>query len=68
MSTSGVVWYGPRALTQVRQVCIPVDLVRALGLEAGSEIQFALAEDRDEIRIRPTGRTKNALESEGREP
>jgi antitoxin component of MazEF toxin-antitoxin module len=67
VSTSEVVWYGPRSLTQVRQVCIPVDLVRALGLDVGSEIQFALAEDGDEIRIRPTGRTKNALESEGSE-
>jgi bifunctional DNA-binding transcriptional regulator/antitoxin component of YhaV-PrlF toxin-antitoxin module len=66
-SESAVVWYGPRALTQVRQVCIPVELTRALGLDVGSEIQFALAEDGGEIRIRPTGRTKNVLESEGSE-
>ena len=54
-----VVWYGPRTLTKVRQVCIPVELLRSLELEAGSELQFALSDDRREIRIRPTGRTRD---------
>lgn len=58
MGDDQVVWYGPRALTKVRQVCIPVELLRALNLDAGSELQFALSADRDEIRIRPTGRTR----------
>jgi bifunctional DNA-binding transcriptional regulator/antitoxin component of YhaV-PrlF toxin-antitoxin module len=66
MSTDEVVWYGPRALTRVRQVCIPIELLRALKLEAGSELQFALAEDGDEIRVRPTGRAKSSIESQGR--
>jgi len=55
-----VVWYGPRALTKVRQVCIPVELLRALHLDVGSELQFALDEKHSEIRIRPTGRTRTA--------
>lgn len=54
------VWYGPRTLTKVRQVCIPVELLRALNLDAGSELQFALNEDHTEIRIRPTGRFRMA--------
>jgi len=58
MATEDVVWYGPRALTKVRQVCIPIELLRALNLEAGSELQFALAPDGNEIRIRPTGRSR----------
>lgn len=53
-----VVWYGPRALTKVRQICVPVELLRALGLDAGSEVQFALNEDNTEIRMRPTGRSR----------
>lgn len=60
MVAEQVVWYGPRALTKVRQVCIPVDLLRALNLEAGSELQFALTEDGDEIRMRPIGHAKTA--------
>jgi antitoxin component of MazEF toxin-antitoxin module len=64
MATDEVVWYGPRALTKVRQVCIPVQLLRALNLEAGSELQFALAADGNEIRIRPTGRSR-AAQGEG---
>lgn len=60
MASDEVVWYGPRALTKVRQVCIPVELLRALSLDAGSELQFALSADRDEIRIRPTGRSRVA--------
>ena len=60
------VWHGPRALTKVRQVCIPVELLRALELDAGSELQFALNEDRTEIRIRPTGRSRSA--SDEKEP
>jgi bifunctional DNA-binding transcriptional regulator/antitoxin component of YhaV-PrlF toxin-antitoxin module len=62
MATGEVVWYGPRVLTKVRQVCIPVELLRALNLEAGSELQFALAADGNEIRIRPTGRSRAAQE------
>jgi bifunctional DNA-binding transcriptional regulator/antitoxin component of YhaV-PrlF toxin-antitoxin module len=65
MAPDDVVWYGPRALTKVRQVCIPVELLRALDLDAGSELQFALTEDGDEIRIRPTGRSR-ALQDETR--
>ena len=56
--TVDVVWYGPRVLTKVRQVCIPVELLRTLNLEVGSEVQFALTDDRKEIRIRPTGRSR----------
>jgi len=58
--TVDVVWYGPRVLTKVRQVCIPVELLRTLDLEVGSEVQFALTDDRREIRIRPTGRSRVA--------
>ena len=58
MGDEQVVWYGPRALTKVRQVCIPVELLRALSLDVGSELQFALSEDHSEIRIRPTGRSR----------
>lgn len=65
MATDEAVWYGPRALTKVRQVCIPVELLRALNLDAGSELQFALTKDRCEIRIRPTGRSR-ADQEEGR--
>lgn len=64
MIADEVVWYGPRALTKVRQVCIPVELLRALKLDAGSELQFALADDGSEIRIRPTGRSRSAHEKE----
>lgn len=62
MPVEDVVWYGPRALTKVRQVCIPVELLRALDLDVGSELQFALAPDGNEIRIRPTGRSRAATE------
>lgn len=62
MVADRAVWYGPRTLTKVRQVCIPVELLRALDLDAGSELQFALNEDRSEIRIRPTGRSRMALD------
>lgn len=58
MVAEPVVWYGPRVLTKVRQVCIPVDLLRALGLDVGSEVEFSLDEDHSEIRIRPTGRSR----------
>lgn len=61
MSEDQLVWYGPRTLTRVRQVCIPAELLRALQLEAGSELQFALDEERSEIRVRPTGRARIAL-------
>jgi bifunctional DNA-binding transcriptional regulator/antitoxin component of YhaV-PrlF toxin-antitoxin module len=62
--TEPVVWYGPRALTKVRQVCIPVELLRALKLHAGSELQFALSDDHSEIRIRPTGRSRTIHDEE----
>lgn len=58
MAAEEPVWYGPRALTKVRQVCIPVELLRTLGLDVGSELQFALTASGDEIRIRPTGRSR----------
>lgn len=64
MATDEAVWYGPRALTRVRQVCIPVELLRALNLDAGSELQFALAEDGSEIRVRPTGRSRTTKDDE----
>lgn len=64
MVADDVVWYGPRALTKVRQVCIPVELLRALELDSGSELQFALADDGGEIRIRPTGRSRTTQEKE----
>jgi bifunctional DNA-binding transcriptional regulator/antitoxin component of YhaV-PrlF toxin-antitoxin module len=67
MTTQEVVWYGPRALTKVRQVCIPVELLRALNLDAGSELQFALAEDGNEIRVRPTGRFRATQDGKGAE-
>lgn len=67
MGANEVVWYGPRALTKVRQVCIPVELLRALNLDAGSELQFALTADGNEIRIRPTGRSR-AAQDEKRAP
>lgn len=64
MIPDDAVWYGPRALTKVRQVCIPVELLRALNLDAGSELQFALTDDRTEIRIRPTGRSRMVANDE----
>lgn len=53
MAAEEPTWHGPRTLTRVRQVCIPVKLLRALDLDEGSEVQFALDLDRHEIRIRP---------------
>jgi len=47
-------WYGPRTLTAVRQVCIPIELLRQLDLDSGSKVHFALNEDGTEIRVRPT--------------
>lgn len=64
MVADDVVWYGPRALTEVRQVCIPVELLRELQLDAGSELKFALADTGDEIRIRPTGRSRAGYKKE----
>lgn len=58
MAEGDIVWYGPRTLTKVRQVCIPIELLRALDLDAGSEVQFALTREGDEIRVRPTGRSR----------
>ena len=48
-------WHGPRTLAAVRQVCISVALLRALNLDVGSELQFALDEENREIRIRAFG-------------
>ncbi|WP_423219021.1 AbrB/MazE/SpoVT family DNA-binding domain-containing protein [Zhihengliuella halotolerans] len=59
MATEQEIWYGPRTLTKVRQVCIPIELLRALKLDVGSEVQFALSGDGREIRVRPTGRTRS---------
>lgn len=62
MAGADVVWYGPRTLTKVRQVCIPIELLRALDLDAGSEVQFALSSDGAEIRVKPTGRSRKDKE------
>lgn len=56
-------WYGPRTLTQVRQVCIPIALLRALELDVGSELEFALDEDSREIRIREFGTSARLREA-----
>jgi bifunctional DNA-binding transcriptional regulator/antitoxin component of YhaV-PrlF toxin-antitoxin module len=58
MAAEDLVWHGPRVLTKVRQVCIPVELLRELKLDVGSEIQFALSPSGDQILIRPTGRSR----------
>lgn len=55
MAEDGERWYGPRTLTKVRQVCIPIALLRALDLDVGSELEFALDEESREIRIREFG-------------
>lgn len=62
MTTEETVWHGPRVLTKVRQVCIPVELLRALNVDVGSELQFALDAEHNEIRIRATGRTRVAAD------
>ena len=62
MTIDETVCHGPRVLTKVRQVCIPVELLRALNADVGSELKFALNEDGTEIRIRTTGRTRIASE------
>ena len=36
---------GPRRLTKVCQVAVPVVLLRRLGLDAGSEVYFDVPED-----------------------
>ena len=61
MAEEDLRWYGPRTLTKVRQVCIPVELLRHLHLDAGSQVHFALSDDGDEIRIRPTRAAKPEL-------
>jgi len=58
MDADELVWHGPRVLTKVRQVCIPVELLRELKLDVGSELQFALAPSGDQILVRPTGRSR----------
>lgn len=47
-------------------MCIPVELLRALDLDVGSELQFALDEANSEIRIRPTGRSRAAQDEKGK--
>lgn len=53
MAGTDPTWYGPRTLTKVRQVCIPIELLRQLDLDSGSQVHFALSQDGTEIRIRP---------------
>lgn len=43
-------------------MCIPVALLRALELDVGSELQFALDEDNREIRVREFGSTSDPEE------
>lgn len=50
--SSGI--HGPRTLTQVRQVSIPVALLRAVQLEAGDDVYFQLTEDGKSILISPS--------------
>jgi bifunctional DNA-binding transcriptional regulator/antitoxin component of YhaV-PrlF toxin-antitoxin module len=45
--------HGPRTLTSTRQVCIPVSLLRELGLESGDDVYFELARDGKAILITP---------------
>lgn len=51
MSSAFEGWYGPRTITQARQVSIPVELLRRLGIESGNRVYIALIGD--ELRIRP---------------
>jgi len=46
--------HGPRTLTKFRQVCVPIALLRELGLEAGDDVYFELSSDRRGILIRPS--------------
>lgn len=58
-------WHGPRTLTKVRQVCIPIELLRALNVEEGGELLFSLNDDRTEIRVKPTGRSRSTMSRGG---
>jgi bifunctional DNA-binding transcriptional regulator/antitoxin component of YhaV-PrlF toxin-antitoxin module len=40
---------GPRKLTSVRQVSIPAQLLREVGLDKGDQVYFRLSEDRSAI-------------------
>lgn len=60
MAPEDLVWHGPRTLTAVRQVCIPIELLRALDLAAGDRVQFALTEAGDQIVIRPVAQRDTA--------
>ncbi len=53
MADDEATWYGPRTLTSVRQVCIPIELLRAVGLDSGGKVHFALSDDGSEIRLKP---------------
>ncbi|WP_166787338.1 MULTISPECIES: AbrB/MazE/SpoVT family DNA-binding domain-containing protein [unclassified Cryobacterium] len=44
--------HGPRTLTRSRQVCIPVTLLRQLGLGEGDDVYFELSPDGKAILIR----------------
>ena len=59
-------WYGPRTLTSVRQVCIPIELLRAIGLDAGGKVHFALSDDGNEIRLRPVKAREGPHERRGK--
>jgi bifunctional DNA-binding transcriptional regulator/antitoxin component of YhaV-PrlF toxin-antitoxin module len=45
--------HGPRTLTRSRQVCIPVTLLRQLGLEEGDDVYFEMSPDGAAILVRP---------------
>lgn len=46
--------YGPHKITQVRQVLLPADLLRELGLSPGDQVYLRLSpEDRETIQIIP---------------
>ena len=45
--------HGPRTLTRVRQVSIPVVLLRALKIDAGDDVYFELTQDGKAILMKP---------------
>jgi bifunctional DNA-binding transcriptional regulator/antitoxin component of YhaV-PrlF toxin-antitoxin module len=51
LAVGGVV--GPRRLTSVRQVSIPAQLLREVGLDKGEQVYFRLSEDRSTIVLIP---------------
>ncbi|CAN5419515.1 hypothetical protein BH10PLA2_BH10PLA2_26650 [soil metagenome] len=50
-SSSGL--HGPRTLTKFRQVCVPLALLREVGLDSGDDVYFELSTDRTGILITP---------------